>query len=64
MYFFKEALCLLFREGLVKVEGRSRDQVKGGRQAWSRGGGEGRGELGNVQLGHLLEAELMALLMG
>ena len=39
MYFFKEALCLLFREGLVKVEGRSRDQVKGGRQAWSRGRG-------------------------
>lgn len=30
MYFFKEALCLLFCEGLVKVEGSSRDQVKGG----------------------------------
>ena len=40
MYFFKEALCLLFHEGLVKVEGRSRDQVKGGRPG---PGKEGRG---------------------
>lgn len=40
MYFFKKALCLLFCEGLVKVEGLSRDQVKGGRPG---PGEEGRG---------------------